>query len=80
MCLICQHFEGTFIGFQKLALGNEGCQGDSIFGTCPQNDFPDCNNEKERVASLSQSWILLAERNMMLACHWSIFISVFWLS
>ena len=46
MCLICQHFEGTFLGFQKLALGNEGCQGDSIFGTCPQKDFPVCHNEK----------------------------------
>ena len=34
----------------------------------------------KRVASLSQSWILLAERNMMLASHWSIFLSVFWLS
>ena len=33
----------------------------------------------ERVGSLSQSWILLAERNMMLASHWSIFLSVFWL-
>ena len=33
-----------------------------------------------RVGSLLQSWILLVERNMMLASHWSIFLSVFWLS
>ena len=46
MWLFRQHFEGTFLGFQKLTLGNDGCQGDSIFGTCPQKDFPVCHNEK----------------------------------
>ena len=52
MCLICQHFEGTFLGFQKLTLGNDGCQGDSIFGTCPQKDFPVCHNEKKTSLSI----------------------------
>ena len=30
----------------------------------------------ERVASLSQSWILLAKKNMILASHWSIFFII----
>ena len=60
MCLICQHFEGTFLGFQKLALGNEGCQGDSIFGTCPQKDFPVCHNEKNFIKYFPCfTWLLL---------------------
>ena len=38
--------------------------------------FDLCLSVIERVASLSQSWILLAKKNMILASHWSIFFII----
>ena len=51
-------------------------------GTCRRLGsgwFWDLVTISTRVGSLSQSWILLAESNTMLASHWSIFSSLFWL-